>query len=325
MDDVKPALESAGFVVAPTSYGQFSVLRFLAPFYGLRKKAIDRVATDIRTAIRAYKLDHDGADPKRMSVISHSFGTYVVGRLLTDHPEFQWYRVIFCGSVVREDFPLDQVLGRFKNPLLNEIGTKDVWPALAESAGWGYGSVGSTGFNRTPVETRWHHGFRHSDFLTESFCKHFWVPFLEGKKPEFAGKSERLPLYIRLLTMLPLRWMILGAVALGLVLVMPRGPVYLEINAARQSTTTGVPPAAQKTSAPSKVAVVCHGEHLSTCRSHAFDVFEHCGDDNGVGGADPNLSGRNICGNSNFDVSSAEGGNIGGNHCGYSWYRISCK
>jgi pimeloyl-ACP methyl ester carboxylesterase len=116
MGDVKPALESAGFTVAQTSYGRFSILRFLPPFRWLRNWAINRVATDIRTARRSYKIDK-GHDPHMMSVISHSFGTYVVSRLLTDYPEFQWYRIIFCGSVVREDFPLHQVLERFSHPL----------------------------------------------------------------------------------------------------------------------------------------------------------------------------------------------------------------
>jgi hypothetical protein len=141
-----------------------------------------------------------------MSVISHSFGTHVVGRLLTDYPEFQWYRIIFCGSVVREDFPFDQVLERFSHPLLNHIGTKDYYPALAESAGWDFGSVGSTGFNRPPVESRWHHGYRHSDFLTEDFCKEFWIPFLQGHEAKLAGKATQMPLLFRLICMVPLRW-----------------------------------------------------------------------------------------------------------------------
>jgi pimeloyl-ACP methyl ester carboxylesterase len=213
MSDVKPALESAGFTVGQTSYGRFSILRFLAPFRWLRNKAISRVAMDIRTARRAYKIAK-GNDPKMMSVISHSFGTYVVGRLLTDYPDFQWYRIIFCGSVVREDFPLHQVLERFAHPLLNEIGTKDYLPALAESAGWGYGSVGSTGFNRPPVETRWHHGYSHSNFLTEEFCKEFWIPFLQGHSPKAADKPTQMPLLVRLTSILPLRWaMIACAVA----------------------------------------------------------------------------------------------------------------
>jgi pimeloyl-ACP methyl ester carboxylesterase len=209
MGDVKAALESSGFTAAPTSYGQFGIWRFLAPFRCLRNKAIEHVADDIRTARRTYNMTN-GSDPKRMSVISHSFGTYVVGRLLTDYPDFKWDRIIFCGSVVREDFPLRQVLERFTQPLLNEIGTKDFWPALAESVGWGYGSVGSTGFNRPPVETRWHHGYRHSNFLTEKFCNEFWIPFLQGDKPKRADKPTEMPLLVRLTCMLPLRFIIVA-------------------------------------------------------------------------------------------------------------------
>ncbi len=207
MDKIKPALERAGFVVAPTSYGKFGLLRFLSPFVSMRSKAISRVAADIRTAKQSYKQTF-GVEPGSMSVISHSFGTYMVSRILIERPEFVWRRVIFCGSVVREDFDFDGVLERFSHPLLNEIGTKDYWPALAESVGWGYGSVGSTGFNRPPVETRWHKGLRHSDFLTERFCDRYWIPFLHGEKPVPADDGTDLPFGVRALTSLPLRWLI---------------------------------------------------------------------------------------------------------------------
>jgi hypothetical protein len=59
-----------------------------------------------------------------MSVISHSFGTYVISKIIAEYPEFQWERIIFCGSVVRDDFRFDQVLERFRHPLLNEVGQR---------------------------------------------------------------------------------------------------------------------------------------------------------------------------------------------------------
>ena len=74
-----------------------------------------------------------------------------------------------------------------------------------------------------------------------------------------------------------------------------------------------------------QIFIVCHGEFEGTCKQHPYTVFEHCGNDNGVGGADPKVSGRNLCGNDNFDVAKADGGSVGGNHCGYSWFRITCK
>jgi hypothetical protein len=207
MSEVKPVLEREGFWVAQTSYGEFGVPRFLSPFTSMRERAINRVLTDIRTARQAFKMDR-GKEPEKMSVISHSFGTHVVSKILTDAPDLEWFRVIFCGSVVREDFPLHLVMKRFRPPLLNEIGTKDYWPAVAESAGWGYGSVGSTGFNRPPVESRWHKGFGHSDFLTEDFCSEFWIDFLKGSKPKPGDKATRLPLWIRMIASFPLRWVI---------------------------------------------------------------------------------------------------------------------
>jgi hypothetical protein len=141
-------------------------------------------------------------------VIAHSFGTFAIGSILKEHSEFKWHRIIFCGSVVRDDFPFDQVLDRFDTPLVNEVGTRDYLPALAESAGWGYGSVGSTGFNRPPVETRWHYGFKHSDFLTPKFCNEFWVPFLRGEQLKKADTATRMPVWVRILIFLRLRWLI---------------------------------------------------------------------------------------------------------------------
>jgi len=156
-----------------------------------------------------------------MSVIAHSFGTHVLMKIIADHPEVRWNRIILCGSVVREDFPLQQYLERFFPPILNEIGTADYWPALAESIGWGYGSVGSTGFNRPPVVSRWHQGFTHSKFLTKAFCENQWVPFLRDGTIFRGDAPHALPLGIRLLASMPLRWLVPIAatvcIAIGLI------------------------------------------------------------------------------------------------------------
>jgi pimeloyl-ACP methyl ester carboxylesterase len=220
MSELRHALEQTGFAVAQTSFGKFSLPQFLSPLTGSRDEAVKRVLGDIRTARTVFQMAH-GFEPKKMSVIAHSFGTYVVSRILLEEPGLQWDRVIFCGSVVREDFPLDKVLARFRHPLLNEIGTKDYLPALAESAGWDYGSVGSTGFNRPPVQSRWHKGFRHSDFLTEKFCKAAWVDFLHGEKPSRGDEPSAMPPWIPILTAIPLRWLILAILAIALTLVIP--------------------------------------------------------------------------------------------------------
>src|SRR5687768_14206868 len=106
---VKPTLEDAGFVVAAAGYELFGVLRFLLPFERLRRGAIARVTTKIRLARQL----HPDA---KMSVIAHSFGSFVVARILASEFDLKWHRIILCGSVVREDLPLEQFLQRFNAP-----------------------------------------------------------------------------------------------------------------------------------------------------------------------------------------------------------------
>jgi hypothetical protein len=66
---------------------------------------------------------------------------------------------------------------------------------------------------------------------------------------------------------------------------------------------SGIPPAALLASAPwweigtaraQQIFIVCHGEFESTCKQHPYTVFERCGSDNGVGGANPDLSYANV-------------------------------
>jgi hypothetical protein len=110
--------------------------------------------------------------------------------------------------------------------------TKDYWPALAESVGWGYGSVGSTGFNRPPVSSRWHKGFTHSRFLTDRFCREQWLPFLKNGEIKRGDPPQDLPLAMRLLTALPLRWiapaMLAAAIVFAAIMMQlpfrPNGP-----------------------------------------------------------------------------------------------------
>jgi pimeloyl-ACP methyl ester carboxylesterase len=208
MANVAPTLRSAGLLVAPTSFGRFSIFRFLIPFELARRRAIRRVTSDIRSALQIY-------GPTKVSVIAHSFGTYVFAKILQREKDLLWHRVIFCGSVVREDFPLDRLVHQFQHPLLNEIGTKDIWPAVAEVATWGYGSVGSTGFNRPPVETRWHNGLKHSDFLTGDFCRRYWVPFLRDGTILPSAAPSSVPWPLSAILRLPIRWIVLGLILFG--------------------------------------------------------------------------------------------------------------
>jgi uncharacterized protein YecT (DUF1311 family) len=215
---VRHELESAGFVVEPTNYGYLDLLRFIVPIAALHNGPIDEVWKSIRTIVRQYPNSD-------INILAHSFGTYVVARLLAREFDFKANRVVFCGSIVARNFPFNQILDRATWPILNEVGCLDVWPALAESVTWGYGSTGTYGFRSPPVKDRWHRKFGHSEFLTSQFCKRFWVPFFrDGQISEGDLEFKAPPLLLRALSIVKLKYVGVLAVAIGMSVVFMGDP-----------------------------------------------------------------------------------------------------
>jgi pimeloyl-ACP methyl ester carboxylesterase len=182
-----------GIVVAPTNYGYFDLFRFLAPVPWLRNRAVARM----RDLVQAIQRDYPKA---QISFLAHSFGTYVVSRLLQQQRQLKAHRIVFCGSVVPYDFPIEEIREQFAGQLLNEVSARDPWPVTAKNITFGYGAVGTQGFNNPRVYDRWHQGFGHSQYLTTLFCEAYWIPFFEnGQIVETPYKRETAPLWCRFL------------------------------------------------------------------------------------------------------------------------------
>jgi hypothetical protein len=221
--NVRIALEQAGLVVVPTNYGRMNLLEFLAPFPFFRKLAAEKVLVQIRYARKL----HPGAI---VSVIAHSFGTYVVSMLLKSEIDMPLHRVIFCGSVVRYDFPFEQLEGRFTPEVLNEVGTADPWPAVAEAVTTGYGSAGSFGFNTPGVRDRYHNDKSHDYFLTPEFATRYWVPFLrKGTYVEGDVPAKKPPAWVQLVSIFKVKYFVAGLAAAWILLkviqTLAGGPV----------------------------------------------------------------------------------------------------
>jgi hypothetical protein len=208
--DVRDCLIDDGFSVHLTNYGWFDLFRFLIPFNVFRNQVKSKIFRQIRAAIRD--------DPSgEYSIIAHSFGTYIVSHILKDEFDIKIARIIFAGSVVRYDFPFEQLPDRFRDNILNEVATRDPWPALAESVTTGYGSAGTFGFKRPPVFDRWHVG-DHSDVLNACHCRKYWLPFLNAGTIEKTTASPKVPIWIRFLNTVRVKYWI--ALAFVYVLLM---------------------------------------------------------------------------------------------------------
>jgi hypothetical protein len=199
------------FTVESTNYGRFDLFRFLVPIRYFRERAIESVWNQIRDVKKQYPS-------AKFSFVAHSFGTYILAQILSREFDFAAYRVIFCGSVIKYNFPFEQFADRFATPILNEVGARDVWPAIAESVTWGYGSAGTYGFRRPRVRDRWHPGARHGYFLDPEFCRKYWIPFLkDGTITEAATNPEVPPVWLKSLSVIRLKYVLLAVLAAILV------------------------------------------------------------------------------------------------------------
>jgi pimeloyl-ACP methyl ester carboxylesterase len=212
---IRKELECAKVTVVPTNYDYFDLVRFLMPWRRFRRKPIASILAQIRAVIRMHP-------EAKISVLAHSFGSYVVGEIIVRERDIKFHKVVFCGSIV----PLDQFDGiadtiDLRNIIINEVGTADVLPALADSVTRGYGRTGTYGFQKPWVRDRWHNNFHHSQFLTAEFCNKFWVPvFTDQPYVEGDTDTKNPPLWVQLISIVKIKNLIPILVLAFLILQM---------------------------------------------------------------------------------------------------------
>lgn len=188
---VGPELAASDVGWVKVGYGVFDLLRFLAPLPLIRTMVVRKVATALRHEMKARGL-------KRISVVAHSFGTYVIGRILrlTETSDIDFDIVVLCGSILPPNFPWEGARSRCTR-VVNECGTNDIWPVLAGKLLPIYGPSGTVGFESSTVTLNRYHALKHSGFLTPDFAKANWVPLWEKGAPRRsetgAAREIRLP------------------------------------------------------------------------------------------------------------------------------------
>jgi intracellular sulfur oxidation DsrE/DsrF family protein len=180
--------------VVPVRYQYFSALRFLFPLF-TRRAPIHRFIREYRDLKNKYK-------EAKISVLAHSFGTYVVTRAIEENSDIELYRLALCGGVVKDDFRFSTYRAQLgPDNVLNDCGTKDIWPVLAKSATWGYGATGTFGFGTNQVRDRFHE-LKHSDFFSKKFAEDFWFDYFKSGKIKGTAWDEVRPPPGRGLTLL---------------------------------------------------------------------------------------------------------------------------
>lgn len=168
----------------PLGYGFKSPIQLLSPY---RSGPVN----EILAKIRSIKTKEPNA---KISIIAHSFGTYIVSKILTHHPDVRFERVILCGCIIDKRFRWDKHANTMlTNSIVNDIGTRDIWPVFATITTFGYGCSGRVGFQTSEVKDRYF-DYAHSDFFdpTLQHASRYWKPFItDGTIIESPWETER--------------------------------------------------------------------------------------------------------------------------------------
>jgi hypothetical protein len=207
-------------ITYPIGYGYYDAFRFWCPFF-TRKQPIDRILNELRGIQMKHRND-------KVCVIAHSFGTYIISQILLDQSDVQFDRLLLCGSVIPEDFRWDKIVNLPVDGVVNDCGSKDIWPVLAKCTSWGYGASGTFGFKTHKIHDRYH-DLGHSDFFDENFIRSFWLPFLiEGKiaKSNWETKRPTPSFFLSLFSWLPVKSLLI--ICILLYIEYPLWWTYLE-------------------------------------------------------------------------------------------------
>lgn len=201
---VKRMLEEVeGIKVIPIRYGYFDLIRFWIPFW-TRRGPINRTRVEIQIGRNTHRAE-------RYSVVAHSFGTYAISRVMADTRDLVLHRLILCGCIVDREYPWENVQSRITHCIVNDYGTRDIWPLMARKLSWDYGDTGRYGFGGAIVQDR-AHDLHHSDFFDESFIATYWKPLFHDDRWVDSDWEERAPKdawWFELLLVLPWKSLIL--------------------------------------------------------------------------------------------------------------------
>lgn len=166
--------------VVSVRYGFFDLISFWFPMtFVFRGVPVGRVHDELRALI----ADNPTA---YISVVAHSFGTYIITRVLKENFDIRLFRLLMCGAIVPTDYDWRRMVNKPRGGLMNDIGLQDRLPIMAEISTWGYGPSGTYGFGTADVHDNFHE-CGHSGFFTADHLRMFWIPFL------FKGENVESP------------------------------------------------------------------------------------------------------------------------------------
>lgn len=181
--DIMPIASSQGWIVAPYIYSTNK------PDLLFNKGKRAKVVDDFRDWIYDIQTKFDG----RISIIAHSFGTYIVGAYLTGFedgicPPVTFNSIVFTGSILNKEFHWEKYRGLSVGCVYNMIAPNDEFvkympqTELKKYIGMStlFGKAGFEGFtSKSPMLFQSNNSiFTHTNTIKRDIIETKWMPFL---------------------------------------------------------------------------------------------------------------------------------------------------
>jgi hypothetical protein len=182
--EVAHVASSSGWIVAPYVYGKVGIDVFFRP--SKRRRILDGFRLHLEDIRARYQCN--------LSVIAHSFGTYVVASYLQgfDQCPTPIDTLILTGAILNPRLDVENWRGKV-GKVINEIAPADKWGKYATILTAGrdplIGRCGEVGFSRSPtiLQQQKCDVFDHNNVIKRDIVARRWLPWLEAN----VGKGTR--------------------------------------------------------------------------------------------------------------------------------------
>lgn len=186
--EIAPIASSQGWIFAPYIYN------FQTPDLLINKQKKKEIVEDFRDWIYDLQSRYNG----EISVIAHSFGTYIIASYLEgfEYPPVSFNCVILTGSIINSNFDWSKHLTTKVARVLNEVAPNDQWvkfmPNGTDKKIIGidtlFGNSGVVGFpnnhDKRIIESK-NDIFDHNNVIIRDIIETKWMPFLDVNQNAF--------------------------------------------------------------------------------------------------------------------------------------------
>jgi hypothetical protein len=153
--------------------------------------------------VQAIKDQYCNSPDTKISIIAHSFGTYIIGAYLAGFegdPPVQFESIILTGSILTEEYDWSKMEQTYSvGNVRNEMAPNDQWVKWMPNKSWLkldslFGQAGINGFKSKSFLLEQHSTsiFDHNNVIKRDVILKSWLPYLKTNKGKLDERGYKL-------------------------------------------------------------------------------------------------------------------------------------